>query len=95
MNGKKEVLYCATNSHAMTQERINQYKSAASLGIIPDDENPIFLFNQTHADILIGIINGEIDAIQFARIEMRNRGLDVKTGKWVGWKTNEDSYQVA
>ena len=78
----------------MTQSEINHYRAAASLGIIDDEINPIFLFNQTNAELLLGILNGKIDPIQFARLEMRNRGLDPKTGKWIGWKTNEDSYQV-
>jgi len=79
----------------MTQAEINRYRAAASLGLIPDEENPIFLFSQTHKDILIDIISGKIDAVQFARMEMWNRGLDMKTGKWIGWRKGEDSYQVA
>ena len=79
----------------MTQEEINYYRSAASLGLMPDEENPIFLFNSSHADILIDIIKGKIDAVQFATMEMRARGLDPKNGRWVGWNKGEDSYQVA
>ena len=79
----------------MTQAEINRYRAAASLGLIPDEENPIFLFSQAHKDILIDIISGKIDAVQFARMEMWNRGLDMKTGKWIGWRKSEDSYQVA
>ena len=79
----------------MTQEEINYYRAAASLGLIPDEENCIFLFNSCHTDILIDIISGKIDAVQFARMEMWNRGLDIKTGKWIGWRKGEDSYQVA
>ncbi len=79
----------------MTQEEINYYRSAASLGIIEDEINPIFLYSQINSSLLIDIINGKIDPVQFARMEMRNRGLDEKTGKWIGWRKGEDSYQFA
>jgi len=79
----------------MTQELLNYYRSAASLGLIPDEENPIFLFNQTHTDLLIDIINGKIDLAQLVLLEIRNRGVDPKTGKFIGWRMGEDSYQVA
>ena len=79
----------------MTQEEINYYRAAASLGLIPDEQNPIFLLSSCPADILIDIINGKIDTVQLARMEMWNRGLDEKTGKWVGWPKDEGSYQFA
>ena len=79
----------------MTQEEINYYRAAASLGLIEDEINPLFLYSQINAGLLIDIINGKIDAVQFARMEMWNRGLDMKTGKWIGWRKGEDSYQVA
>ena len=70
----------------MTTEELNYYKAAASLGLIPDEENPIFLFNCTHKDLLMDIVNGKIDAIEMAKMEMKNRGLDITTGRWTGWK---------
>jgi hypothetical protein len=79
----------------MTQAEINHYRAAASLGLIPDEENPIFLFNMSHTDLLLGIINGEIDAVEMARMEMRARGLDEKTGRWIGWRTQENRNQRA
>jgi hypothetical protein len=69
----------------MTQEQINYFRAAASLGLIPDEENPLFIFSLTNAGLLLDIANGKMDMVQLARMEMRNRGLDVKTGKWVGW----------
>ena len=78
----------------MTQQEINYYRSAASLGLIPDEENVIFLFNSTHKDLLMDVISGKIDVVQLARMEMNARGLDEKTGKWIGWRKNEDSYEV-
>ena len=70
----------------MTQAEINHYRAAASLGLIPDEENPIFLFNGTRAELLLDILSGKIDARELAIFEMRARGLDVKTGRWIGWK---------
>jgi len=79
----------------MTQAEINHYRAAASLGLIPDEENPIFLFTMTHKDLLLGIINGKIDVVEMARMEMRARGLDLKTGRWIGWRVQENTDQPA
>ncbi len=70
----------------MNSEELKYYEAAANFGLIPDEENPIFLFTQTHRDILLAIVNGKIDALEMAKRELRNRGLDLKTGKWIGWK---------
>jgi hypothetical protein len=70
----------------MTTATYNKYKTAAMLGLIPDEENPLFLFSQTDKELLLDITNGKIDPIELAKMEMRNRGLDTKTGKWIGWK---------
>ena len=75
----------------MTKQELNYYKAAASLGLMPDEENPIFLFNGANKDILLDIISGKIDARQLARMEMRNRGLDRKTGQYIGWTTKTTS----
>jgi hypothetical protein len=70
----------------MTHQEYNQYQRAASCGLMPRDElNPTFLFSMTNRDILIDIISGKLDVVQMARIEMMNRGLDEKTGCWIGW----------
>jgi len=79
----------------MTQAEINHYRAAASLSLIPDAENPIFLYNMTHTDLLLGIINGKIDAVEMARHEMRARGLDLKTGRWIGWSSKETRTEPA
>ncbi len=68
----------------ITQE--DKLKAAAWLGLIPDGENPLFIFIQTHKHLLIDIISGKIDNVEMARAEMKNRGLDLTTGKWMGWK---------
>lgn len=74
----------------MSTKEYKDYQTAASLGLIPDDQNPIFLFSQTEKELLLDLVNGKIDAVQFAKIELRNRGFDVQTGKWIGWKQNEN-----
>ena len=68
----------------MTTAQYNHYKTAAALGLILDEENPIFLFNQTNKDLLCDIVNGKIDARELARIELRNRGSNSE-GRFVGW----------
>jgi hypothetical protein len=75
----------------MSTEELNYLKAAASLGLIPDEDNVLFLFNQTKKDILLDIVSGKIDAVEFARMELQNRGLDETTGAWVGWNTKEKS----
>ena len=69
----------------MSTKDYNDYQAVAALGLIPDEENPVFLFSQTHKDILLDLISGKIDPIQMAKKEMENRGLDIKTGNWIGW----------
>ena len=71
----------------MTQAEINKYRAMASLSLLPDAENPIFLFNSTHTELLLEIISGKINAQEFARMEMNARGLDEKTGRWIGWSS--------
>ncbi len=73
----------------MTTEELNYLKAAASLGLIPDEENVLFLFHSTDKQILLDIVSGKIDAVEFARMELQNRGLDETTGAWIGWKKKE------
>jgi len=74
----------------MTKKEYNDYQAAAALGLIPDEENPVFLFSGISKDLLLDIVNGKLDSVQLARIELRNRGLDLKTGRWIGWKVEAD-----
>jgi hypothetical protein len=71
----------------MNTEELNYYKAAASLGLIPDEENPIFIFGMTHTDLLVDIVKGKIDMVELARHELWARGLNEK-GKFVGWQSN-------
>jgi len=77
----------------MTTQELNYYKAAASLGLIPDEENPLFIFNSTNKDLLLDIISGKIDAVQMVRMELYNRGLDENTGAWVGWSKTKAHVQ--
>lgn len=70
----------------MTTRELNEYRAAASLGLIEDQHNPIFIFSQISKELLLDIISGKIDVMQLARLEMVARGLDEKTGRWIGWK---------
>ncbi len=79
----------------MTKREYHNFQAAAALGLIPDSDNPVFIFSSTNKDLLLDIVNGKLDAKQLARIELMNRGLDTKSGKWIGWSKGEDSYQVA
>jgi len=74
----------------MTKKEYNDYQAAAALGIIPDSENPVFLFSGISKDLLLDIVNGKLDPLQLAQIELRNRGLDLETGRWIGWKQEAD-----
>jgi hypothetical protein len=71
----------------MTLKEYREYQRAAACGSMPDEVNPAFLFSMVNRDILLDIISGKIDPIQMARIEMFNRGLDEKTGRWIGWNS--------
>ena len=78
----------------MTKKEYHEFQSAAALGLIPDEENPVFLFSGISKDLLLDIVNGKLDSVQLARIELRNRGLDLKTGRWIGWKQHADNDMI-
>lgn len=50
-----------------------------------DDLNPNYLFQGVHNDLLVAIVNNQINPVDLANKELRNRGLDT-TGKWVGFQ---------
>lgn len=52
---------------------------------ISDELNPELLFNQTYTELLVKIANGEIDAVELAKQQLKNRGLNAD-GKWIGFK---------
>jgi len=74
--------------HSMPGEPIEKFKhraNALATDVIPDDLNPDGLFSITQTELLIGIINGSYDAVELAKSQLMNRGLDMY-GKWVGFK---------
>ncbi len=75
----------------MTTQELNYYKAAASLGLLEDEINPLFIFNSTNKDLLLEIVSGSLDILQLARMQLRDRGLDLKTGQFVGWSSKTTS----
>lgn len=69
----------------MTDFEINIYKAAASLDLIPDEENPLYIFSSTNKELLAQIIGGGIDVIRLAKFELNARGLN-ENGKFVGFR---------
>jgi len=53
-----------------------------------DEENPRFMFQGLSTKLLVQIANGKINAQDFAKYEMVNRGFD-KKGKWIGFDDSE------
>jgi len=49
-----------------------------------DAEQPKFMFCCTSTSLLAAIVNGEIDAVELAKKELSNRGLN-NDGLWVGF----------
>lgn len=68
----------------MDEQQWNNYKAASLKGTLPDNENPIFAFSMTSTKILTQLLNGELDAAELMKAELRSRGYDEK-GNWVGF----------
>ena len=69
----------------MTTETYKQYQQASIDGTLLDDNNPIFIFQQTALELLTKIAIGELDAKELAELELMNRGYNWK-GEFVGFK---------
>jgi hypothetical protein len=69
----------------MTQEQINRYKQAAKDGSLPDEENPLFLFNTTSTNLLVKLLGKEINLPTLIRLQLRERGVNDK-GQWIGFE---------
>ena len=50
-----------------------------------DDLNPNYLLTGIARDLLVAIVNKQINPIELANKELKNRGLD-ENGKWVGFQ---------
>ncbi len=49
-----------------------------------DAENPEYLFSTVPTKLVQQIATGKVDANEYAKREMANRGFD-KRGKWIGF----------
>lgn len=52
---------------------------------VPDEQNPAYIFSTTATALLVELANGRISAQALALDMLANRGLDPRTGKWVGF----------
>lgn len=80
----KDVIQCPIYNNGETWET---YKQAAVFGTIKDEFNPNFLFSTDADKLLVMLINGEINPVELAKKELRNRGLDM-AGNWIGFNKN-------
>jgi hypothetical protein len=71
----------------MTPEQLEKYNRAAIDGSIPDDENPLFLFQGASTKLLVMGLNKEFSFTTLARMELEYRGLNLK-GEWAGFNKN-------
>lgn len=60
---------------------------------VSDDLNPQFIFSMTATELLLKIASGKIDAIDFARKELSNRGIG-KSGVWIGFSEAAKQWEV-
>lgn len=60
---------------------------------LADDLNPDYMFSMTATVLLVQIASGEIDAVDFARTELANRGIGL-AGKWVGFEDAKQQWTV-
>lgn len=67
------------------KDKYREFETKARTGDIPDELNPIFLFNLTRTELLVQIVSGELDTVELAQRQLGNRGLD-NQGNWVGFK---------
>jgi len=54
----------------------------------PDELNPVYLFQLTHAGLLVRCAGGDFDLQQMAKDELARRGLNLN-GEWVGFNLEE------
>ena len=57
----------------------------ANTNNLPDELNPEYMFQTIDSALLVKAFNGEINLDDLVKKELSNRGLDPKTGAWVGF----------
>jgi hypothetical protein len=65
--------------------KTNQIATTPTATEIPDELNPAYMLQMIRAELLLKIASGELNAVELAKQELAARGLDVRTGKWVGF----------
>ena len=60
---------------------------------LSDDLNPEYMFNMTATEILLQIAKGKIDAVDYAKKQLSNRGIG-KSGVWVGFSEAAKQWEV-
>ena len=68
-------------------------KKKTTLKEYSDEQNPEFLFNLTHKQLLLQIVGKEINCIQLAKKALANRGLD-SNGKWIGFEKANKHFKL-
>jgi hypothetical protein len=68
----------------MTRKEIKEWNEKAQAGSVKDDLNPAFILSLTATELLSKIAKGEINAMELAKRELENRGLNID-GSWVGF----------
>lgn len=68
----------------MTPEQIKKYEQAAKDGSLPEEENPLMLFEQTSTPLLVKALHKEFDIMGLIKLQLRHRGLD-DNGRWIGF----------
>lgn len=51
---------------------------------VSDDENPEYMFQTLHINLIKKLATGQLDGKKYAQKELAQRGLD-KNGKWIGF----------
>ena len=63
-------------------------------GEMTDERNPAYLFQGTSTALLVQIARGDLNALQLAKQELAARGLDIRTGKWVGFEQAKETAKL-
>ena len=53
--------------------------------VLLDEQNSAFIFSQTHTELLVKTLKGEIDLLKLIKKALINRGLNDE-GQWVGFE---------
>lgn len=77
---KKDII---SKINEITGNKINE---------MSDDENPHFVFQSVNTKLLLAMATGKVNAQEYAKLEMVNRGFD-KKGSWIGFKASKELWK--